>query len=70
MERPDAPFADTLRRAMAAENVTQEELAVRSGLTQSAISKILRDATRDPKLSTVRALERALPALQKLTHAA
>lgn len=50
----------TLREAREARELTQAELAAKSGIDQSHISKIERGETADPKNSTVRALEAAL----------
>lgn len=58
----EATFADYLREAMGA--MTQEQLAAASGLRQTTISKILNGA--DPRYSTVVALERALPNLERI----
>jgi predicted transcriptional regulator len=64
----DRTFADDLRDAIAEAGVTQERLEELSGVSQSAISKILKGG--DPKLSTVRALEAALPRLRNVRHVA
>jgi transcriptional regulator with XRE-family HTH domain len=56
-------FADMLKTAMG--GMTQGQLALESGLTQSAISKILR-ASRNPTITTVWRLEKALPGLRIL----
>lgn len=54
------PYGDRLRAAMG--EMTQDDLAKRSGVPQTTISNILLGA--DPRYSTVQALELALPALR------
>lgn len=50
----------TLREARTARGWTQVELADRSGVEQSIISRLERGQTIDPANSTVKALEEAL----------
>jgi transcriptional regulator with XRE-family HTH domain len=61
-------FAVALKSAMGG-SMTQEELEDRSGVSQAQISKYLRGLTQ-PRYKQLVALERALPALRKIRHAA
>ena len=56
------PFALQLSAAMEAAKITAADLAVRSGLTEGAIS-YLRSGRRSPSFESVRKLEAALPEL-------
>ncbi len=60
-------FADALRGAM--DGLTQEQLEEQSGVSQAMISKYLRGVAK-PRLDQLEALERALPRLRDLRHAA
>lgn len=50
----------TLKRARDSKRWTQEQLEAKSGINQSAISKLERGEVIDPQKSTVDALEDAL----------
>ena len=56
------PFADALQVAMDRAGLTASDLAVRSGLTESAIS-LLRSGRRTPSFRSIQALAKALPEL-------
>ncbi|HLL56948.1 MAG TPA: helix-turn-helix domain-containing protein [Rubrobacteraceae bacterium] len=56
----DAPFGARLRRVREAAGLTQEDLAVRAGLSAKGISDLERGARRRPYPHTVRALADAL----------
>src|SRR5262249_48683350 len=57
--RPDS-FGTVLRTHRAATNLTQEELAARSGLTAQAVSLLERGARSRPRTDTVERLADAL----------
>ena len=58
--KPDPSFGGRLRRARRAAGFTQEELAVRAGLTPNAVGALERGEHRHPYPATVRALVAAL----------
>lgn len=55
-----ADLATRLRMARTAAGLTQEDLAERSGVSVQAIRLIEYGVTKDPRLSTVRALQEHL----------
>jgi predicted ATPase/transcriptional regulator with XRE-family HTH domain len=57
---PEAPFGARLRRLREAAGLTQEELAMRSGLSVAAVSALERGLRRHPYPHTVRSLADAL----------
>jgi len=57
---PEAPFGARLRRLREAAGLTQEELAMRSGLSVAAVSALERGLRRRPYPHTVRSLAGAL----------
>ncbi len=57
-----AAFAETLQVAMDRANLTASDLALRSGLTESAIS-LLRSGRRTPSFRSIQALAKTLPEL-------
>ncbi len=57
---PGGPFAVRLRRLREAAGLTQEELAMRSGLSVDAVSALERGLRRRPYPHTVRSLADAL----------
>lgn len=61
------PFAASLREAMG--EMTQDALAAKSGVKQASISRYLR-GIEQPRLPQLEALERALPCLRDIRHAA
>jgi predicted transcriptional regulator len=56
---PDEAFAANLRRLRSAQGLSQEELAARTGLHTSEISRLERGA-REPRLGTIVKLARGL----------
>jgi transcriptional regulator with XRE-family HTH domain len=54
---------DRLKKLRAAASLTQQELAVKSGLSVSVVAQIERGAIPDPRVSTVQALARGLGVL-------
>src|SRR5689334_15161509 len=56
----DGSFAELLRSNRQAANLTQEELAERSGLSVQAISMLERGVRQAPRTSTIESLARAL----------
>jgi transcriptional regulator with XRE-family HTH domain len=56
---PEEQFAANLRRQRKAAGLSQEQLASRSGLHPTEISRLER-ATREPRLGTIARLARAL----------
>lgn len=60
MKTGDKPFGVMLRAARVAAEMTQEDLAARSGLSVRAISDLERDRTRAPHFRSARLLAEAL----------
>ena len=58
--RPDEPFGQLLRRYRGLRNITQEELAGRSGLSVEAVSALERGTRRTPRAGSVYLLADAL----------
>jgi transcriptional regulator with XRE-family HTH domain len=58
--REEAAFAERLRRLREAAGLTQEELALRAGLSPSAVGVLERGVRKRPYPHTVRALSEAL----------
>ena len=56
----ESPLGTRLRRLREAAGLTQEELALRAGLTPNAVSDLERGKTRRPHPHTVRSLADAL----------
>jgi transcriptional regulator with XRE-family HTH domain len=56
---PEERFASNLRRFRAAAELSQEQLAEKSGLHPTEISRLER-AVRDPRLSTIARVARGL----------
>lgn len=56
---PEAQFADNLRRARAAKQMSQEDLAGAAGLHATEVSRLER-GTREPRLRTIVRLARGL----------
>ena len=56
---PEERFASNLRRHRAAAKLSQEQLAEKSGLHPTEISRLER-AVRDPRLSTISRVARGL----------
>ena len=56
---PEERFASNLRRYRAAAKLSQEQLAEKSGLHPTEISRLER-AVRDPRLSTIARVARGL----------
>jgi transcriptional regulator with XRE-family HTH domain len=56
---PEERFASNLRRYRAAARLSQEQLAEKSGLHPTEISRLER-AVRDPRLSTIARVARGL----------
>lgn len=54
------PIANVLRRLREAAEMTQQQLAVAAGLSVSAVSQIEQGTNTDPRMSTLKALARAL----------
>jgi transcriptional regulator with XRE-family HTH domain len=66
---PHQVFASNLRTVRQRKKLSQEELAVRSGLHRTEIS-LLERAGRDPRLATILRLARALEVpISRLTRA-
>ncbi|WP_084542840.1 helix-turn-helix domain-containing protein [Deinococcus murrayi] len=60
MVMPDLTFGQLVARERAARSWSQDELAAKSGLSTRAVSAIEQGRVKDPRISTVRALARAL----------
>jgi transcriptional regulator with XRE-family HTH domain len=61
LQTPMAPFNELLKEAREAARLTQEQLAVRAGLTASTVAKLeRRKRPPDPSWSTVQKIARAL----------
>jgi transcriptional regulator with XRE-family HTH domain len=54
------PIKDRLRELRTAAGLTQQELAVKAGLSMSAVAHLEGGRIPDPRLSTLKALARAL----------
>ena len=61
IEQADTPFAEWLRAAMDARGISLRQLAARSDVHHTTISRLLREG-RSPTLDTVRKLARVLEA--------
>jgi transcriptional regulator with XRE-family HTH domain len=54
------PFKDRLRKLRDAAGLTQQQLAVAAGLTISAVAQMEAGKIKDPRISTLKALAKAL----------
>ena len=54
------PLKDRLRQLRTAAKLTQQDLAVKAGLTTSAVAQLEAGKIKDPRMSTLLALAKAL----------
>ncbi len=56
----DVDYPELLQRLMKKQNLTVNALAIKAGVAQSSLQKLVKGGTKDPSLTTVKALSKAL----------